>query len=95
MNQLGLFNNAESWEIPTLATQLDRIFNYMRSGQWRSLPEISEATNVSEAGASAQLRHLRKDKFKERYPVVGGHDSVKKRRRKDAGRLWEYQVVTN
>lgn len=46
-----------------LSAQHTRIFNLMKDGEFRSLREISVATNAPEASVSAQLRHLRKERF--------------------------------
>lgn len=51
---------------PRLSGQLERVFNAMRDGQWRTLRKLAELTGDPEASVSAQLRHLRKPKF-------GGH----------------------
>ena len=52
-------------------------------GKWRTLEELHEITGYPQASISAQLRHLRKEKF--------GSFIVLKRRREEQG-LWEYQV---
>jgi len=49
-----------------LSGQIERVFNCMKDGGWRTLPDISKSTGDPEASISAQLRHLRKDRF-------GGH----------------------
>ena len=67
-----------------LTGQILRIYDLMRDGCWRSLPEIHEATGDPEASISAQLRHLRKPRF-------GQHDVQKQRR--GVGGLWEYRVI--
>jgi hypothetical protein len=54
-----------------LSGQLNKIFNLMKDGQWRSLRDISTLTGAPEASASAGLRNFRKDKF-------GGHTVEKK-----------------
>lgn len=46
-----------------LSGQIERIFNLMRDGKWRSLREIAQATGDPESSVSAQLRHLRKARF--------------------------------
>jgi len=65
-----------------LRKQHERIRNLMIDGHWRTLHEISACLAYPESSVSAQLRHLRKQKF-------GGY-LVEKRRR--AGGLWEYRV---
>lgn len=49
-----------------LSGQILRIFELMKDGRWRTLKEISLATHDPESSVSAQLRHLRKQRF-------GGH----------------------
>ena len=49
-----------------LSTQIARVKDCMKDGSWRTLKYISEITGDPEASVSAQLRHLRKDRF-------GGH----------------------
>lgn len=46
-----------------LLTQLDEIRDLMLDGQWRSLNEIESITGHPPASISAQLRHLRKERF--------------------------------
>lgn len=71
---------------PRLATQLQRVYAFMKDGQWRTLTEIESATRTPAASASAQLRHLRKPRF-------GGY-TVEKRHRGDERRgLYEYRVL--
>ncbi|HDK41282.1 MAG TPA: hypothetical protein ENH31_02895 [Nitrospirae bacterium] len=71
-----------------LAGQVQRIYNLMLDGRYRTLDEISKETGDPEASVSAQLRNLRKPRF-------GGHTVNKRHRgdRKDG--LWEYQLVVN
>ena len=69
-----------------LSGQILRVFNCMRDGAWRTLDEIHHITEDPHASISAQLRHLRKDRF-------GGY-MVRKRPRGDRkSGLWEYQLV--
>ena len=49
-----------------LTGQIERVYNVMKDGKERSLVDISDATGDPEASVSAQLRHLRKERF-------GGH----------------------
>lgn len=65
-----------------LAGQILRIHDLMADGQWRTLDEIAQLTGDPPASVSAQLRHLRKEKY-------GAH-CVEKRRRE--GGLWEYSL---
>jgi hypothetical protein len=46
-----------------LAGQIQRVFNFMADGEWHSLAEVSSATGDPPASVSAQLRHLRKERF--------------------------------
>jgi len=66
-----------------LAGQILRIYELMSDGEWRTLDEIAEVTGDPPASVSAQLRHLRKERY--------GRHTVQKRRRDD-GALWEYCV---
>jgi hypothetical protein len=68
-----------------LSGQVERIFNLMKDGKWRSLHEIESITNDPAASISAQLRHLRKKRF--------GSHTVNRRRRKKDGGLFEYQLI--
>jgi hypothetical protein len=68
-----------------LSRQLERIRELMLDGKARTLSEIAAATGDPEASASAQLRHLRKERF-------GSYD-VRKRHRGDAANgLYEYFI---
>jgi hypothetical protein len=46
-----------------LSGQVLRIFNLMKDGRFRTLEAIANATGDPAASISAQLRHLRKEKF--------------------------------
>lgn len=71
-----------------LVPQYDRIWNCMVDGQWRTLVEIAALTGDPPASISAQLRHMRKDRF-------GAH-TVNRRHRGDEGTgLYEYQLIPN
>jgi hypothetical protein len=71
-----------------LAKQLGRVFDTMSKGRWLGLGQIQASISVrcgkrdSEAGISARLRDLRKNKF-------GGY--VVERRRSDKG-YFEYKL---
>lgn len=69
-----------------LTGQILRVYACMSDGRWRTLPEIRSATGDPEASISAQLRHLRKQKF-------GSHDVQKRRRGEGKRGLWEYRLV--
>lgn len=66
-----------------LTSQLERVRRVMADGQWHTLWELAERVNGSEAGVSARLRDLRKERWGartiERRRVVGG--------------LWEYRMT--
>lgn len=69
-----------------LSTQHLKIRDLMIDGQWRTLGEIAQETGYREASISAQLRHLRKERF--------GSYTVDRRARGDRTRgLFEYRVV--
>ena len=68
-----------------LTGQILRIANCMMDGQWRSLADIEAITGDPAASISAQLRHLRKERF-------GGH-TVNKEHLSNG--LWHYQLVLN
>ena len=46
-----------------LSRQIDRVYACMKDQKWRSLQQIAQITKSPEASVSAQLRHLKKDKF--------------------------------
>ena len=46
-----------------LKCQMLRVFSLMKDGCWRTLREIAYSTGDPEASVSAQLRHLRKERF--------------------------------
>ena len=68
-----------------LTGQIKRIFTFMANGSWRTLSEIAQATDSPEASVSAQLRHLRKERF-------GGHTIIKRRRGEAKRGLFEYKL---
>lgn len=68
-----------------LENQLNRNRDLMLDGHWRTLIEIQGRTGDPEASVSAQLRHLRKDRF--------GAYAVEKRRRIPKCGLWEYRLL--
>lgn len=71
-----------------LTGQIQRVWDCMRDGRWRTLGEISAVTRDPPASVSAQLRHLRKEKF-------GAH-VVERRARGDRDRgLYEYRLLPN
>ena len=70
-----------------LTGQLLRVFSLMSDGAWRTLREIEDATGDPSASISAQLRHLRKDRF-------GGHLVEKRSRGMRIVGLFEYRLDT-
>lgn len=70
-----------------LSTALGRVYEYMKSGVWRTLREISQNTNTTESSASARLRDFRKVPFQRIYNV----DQVESKR--ISGGLWVYRIV--
>lgn len=67
-----------------LTGQILRVYNCMADGAWRTLAEIEQVTGDPQASISAQLRHLRKQRF-------GGH-TVNRRSRGDRRHgVYEYQ----
>jgi len=66
-----------------LTTQLNRVFDKMRDGQWHTLAELAEYSGGTEAAVSARIRDFRKARF-------GGHTVERERVR--AG-LWRYKLV--
>ena len=69
-----------------LRGQVKAIYDLMRDGIWRTLGEIEKALEYPQASISAQLRHLRKEKF--------GSNTVNRRRKgKREEGLIEYQLL--
>ena len=46
-----------------LTGQINRVFECMKDGKWRTLTEISEATGDPHASVSTRLRDFRKPRF--------------------------------
>lgn len=68
-----------------LSKQLYSVLEVMKDGQWRTLPELSKATNSPEASVSARLRDLRKPRF-------GGHSVEREYVKKG---LFKYRLILN
>ena len=68
-----------------LTGQILRVATCMMDGQWRGLADIEAITGDPAASISAQLRHLRKERF-------GGHTVNKEYL---GGGLWHYQLKMN
>jgi hypothetical protein len=69
-----------------LGKQHERIRDLMIDGGWRTLGEIAERTGDPQASISAQLRHLRKERF-------GGHKVEKRHRGDKSAGLYEYRLL--
>lgn len=69
-----------------LTGQIERVYNLMIDGQWRTLNEIETATGDPAASISAQLRHLRKERF-------GSHTVEKRARGEREHGLFEYRLI--
>lgn len=68
-----------------LTGQILRVFGAMKDGAWRTVSEISVITGDPEPSISAQLRHLRKDRW-------GAFDVQRRPRGDRASALYEYCV---
>ena len=69
-----------------LKTQMGKVYLIMKDGRWHTLQEIHLATGEPEASVSAQLRHLRKQRF-------GGYIVDKRHRGERCHGLFEYQLL--
>ena len=88
MNKL-VFNGSDyvpQYDDVRLTTQHGRIKELMLDGVWRTLEEISSATNDPASSVSAQLRHLRKERF-------GGYIVNKRSAGDRLTGLYEYQLL--
>lgn len=71
-----------------LTGQIEKVFNLIKDGQWRTLTEISDATGQPQASVSTRLRDFRKARF-------GAH-TVEKRPRGERNKgLYEYRIILN
>lgn len=94
--QAERFNNARfdgsdyepEFDKARLTGQIKRIFDCMKNGCWRTLEEIQQLTGDPQASISAQLRHLRKERF-------GGHTIEKQPRGSRERGLFEYRLIVN
>lgn len=68
-----------------LTKQYLTIFNFMKDGKFRTLKEIESYVNYPQASISAQLRHMRKERF-------GAH-TVNKNYLGNG--LYQYQLLIN
>ncbi len=73
-----------TFDATRLRGEMAHVYHTMKDGQWRTLGEIRRQ-QYSEAGISARLRDLRKERF--------GSHTIERRRRGDASRgLFEYRL---
>lgn len=85
------FNGPEynpEFDLKRLSGQILRIFNLMKDGKWRTLSEIEHETGDPQSSISAQLRHLRKERF-------GSHEVNRQPRGNRENGLFEYQLQIN
>lgn len=73
----------ESRDGARLFGQLREVFALMSDGQWRTIEQIALVVSGTEAGISARLRDLRKQRY-------GAH--TVERRHVSKG-LWQYRVL--
>lgn len=71
-----------------LSRQIADVWKAMIDGRWHTLGEVARRTGHPEASISAQLRHLRKDRF-------GAHTVERRARGERRHGLWEYRLVPN
>ena len=69
-----------------LTGQIQRVYDVIKKGNWFTLDEIHKLTGDPHASISAQLRHLRKEKF-------GSHIIEKRPRGSRVHGLWEYKLA--
>lgn len=67
-----------------LSKQLQKVFDIMKDGNWRTLEGLSQLTGYPGRSISARLRDLRKTRF-------GGH--IVERERKENGGTYQYRVI--
>ena len=68
-----------------LKNQHYKVFNLMKDGKFRTLPQIADIIKEPHASISAQLRHFRKKSF-------GSHTVNKKY---EGNGLFSYQLIVN
>ncbi len=69
-----------------LSKQIGRVYSAMLDNDWHTLTELEIITADPQASISAQLRHLRKERF-------GGYTIEKRRRGDETSGLWEYRLL--
>ena len=70
-------------DVPRLSKQMAGVKSAMSGGAWRTLGDLQTLVGGSEAGISARIRDLRKERF-------GSH--LIERRRLNGG-LWQYRMI--
>ena len=68
-----------------LTGQILRVYDTVKGGDWLTLDDIHEITGDPPASISAQLRHLRKERF-------GSYIITKRPRGDRRNGLWEYSM---
>jgi len=86
MNRFDGATYSPQFDDVRLTNQLGRVYSFMRDGNWRTLNEIAHNTGDPQASISAQLRHLRKQRF-------GSHIVEKRNRGERTVGLYEYRVL--
>ena len=94
MKQLSLLDNPRfngsdyvpEFDDSRLTGQIRRVYELMIDGKFRTLGEIEYITRDPQASISAQLRHLRKERF-------GSHIVNKRPRGDRENGLFEYQLL--
>lgn len=89
MNKLAHFNGSSycpELDHSRLANQHEIIKDIMLDEHWRTLSEIENMTGFPQSSISAQLRHLKKNRF-------GGFRLEKQRRGDRSKGLFEYRVL--
>tara|TARA_R110000803_G_scaffold39767_2_gene85779 strand:+ start:1141 stop:1437 length:297 start_codon:yes stop_codon:yes gene_type:complete len=71
-----------------LTGQIKRVYDAMILGHWRTLDDLAIITGDPHASISAQLRHLRKERF-------GSHIVEKRPKGARESGLWEYKLTEN
>jgi hypothetical protein len=66
-----------------LTSQLNKVFDCMKDGQWHTIPELAQYAGGSEAAVSARIRDFRKQRF-------GGHTVERERVKKG---LYRYKLT--
>jgi len=69
-----------------LTGQLERIFNLMKDGKFRTVNQIHDVLGYPQASISAQLRNLKKERY-------GGHGLEKQHVGDRANGLWEFKII--